>query len=780
MNKISVEYKLGDKIITLQTGHLALQATVAIFAKMGDTQVLVTIVEGKNRDDLGYFPLTVEFVERLYAGGRIKGSRWVKREGRPSDESILTARLIDRSVRPLFPKEYKKEVQIVVTLLSVDGENESSVLSLVAVSAALAISKIPWSGPVGAVRIAAVLNSLTGSTNYIVNPKSSEITTADLDLIVSQTKEKVYMIEAGALQVSEEIAMEALKIAHEENGKIIDFIEGFAKEHGQQKTIVSPDTSLKELIARIEKTYKEEILAMIPLRATKEADASETEQLITKIFEEEKTNDVDSKIDKKIVAKAFESIMFNGIRENVVNKSKRADGRKMDEVRSIFVEAGILSRTHGSAIFQRGNTQGLSVVTLGSPRMEQLIESAEGEESRRYIHHYSMPPYSVGEAGRMGTPSRREIGHGALAERAIMAVIPSQDIFPYTIRVVSEILSSNGSTSMAATCGSTLALMDAGVPIKKPVAGIAMGMMSIGDKYVILTDIIGLEDFSGDMDLKVAGTDSGITAIQLDVKVPVTLSQISETLELAKKARLFILEKMLAVISAPRSTISAYAPKIEMIKIPVEKIGEVIGPGGRVIKNIIAKTGAQVDVEDDGSVTISSLDGEAVEKAVNWIKGLTRELVVGEEFDGTVRRILPFGAFVEVLPGKEGMVHVSQMANRFVKDPTEIVQIGQVVKVRVAEIDEQGRVNLSMLFGEDAKKQNKLELNENIVPVAINANIENNTTPAQVAVVAPHPLSMQFRRERMEKSGTDRRGGGFNRGGSRSGSGSRSGGSRFR
>jgi polyribonucleotide nucleotidyltransferase len=412
----------------------------------------------------------------------------------------------------------------------------------------------------------------------------------------------------------------------------------------------------------------------------------------------------------------------------------------MDQIRDIAASVGILPRTHGSAIFQRGITQALSIVTLGSPRMEQLIESAEGEESKRYIHHYSGLPYSFGQTGRVGTPSRREIGHGALAERALLAVIPKQEIFPYTIRVVSEVLSQNGSSSMASTCGSTLALMDAGVPITKPVAGISIGMMSIEEKYTLLTDIIGLEDFSGDMDFKVAGTDSGVTAIQLDVKVPgITLEQIKEILDRAKTARLEILEKIKAVMPVSRASISQYAPKIEQVKIPVEKIGEVIGPGGKVIKNIIASTGAQVDVEDDGTVAISGTDDEAVKKAVEWVKGLVREVQAGEVFEGEVKRILPFGAFVEFLPGKEGMVHVSKMSTEFVNDPNDIVKIGQVVKVRVAEIDDQGRVNLSMLFGEDADK-----------PKAPRPMGQAPVTGGTYAPRTPseHPLAMQFRRER--------------------------------
>ncbi|MBI4089330.1 MAG: polyribonucleotide nucleotidyltransferase [Candidatus Levybacteria bacterium] len=740
---------INGKTLTLEVGELARQATSSVLARLGDTMVLVTVVMGKERTDVDYFPLTVEYVERLYAGGRIKGSRWVKREGRPSDDSILTARLIDRSIRPLFPKEFKKEVQVIVTVLSVDGENSPDILSVIATSSALAISKIPWKGPIGAVRVGYVKNPSADSTSslqagsgqgekaeYIINPGVAESELSELDLIVSSIKGKTLMLEAGALQVADEIVLEGIKKAQTENEKIIDFIEEFAKTVGSKKETVSPNTQFLELIAVLEKTYKQEIVEVVKERVAKES-SGDSEGLVDRIYEDEKTKDAEFNVDKKLIAKAIEYIMFKAIRENTLNKGIRPDGRKIDEIRPISCQTSVLPRTHGSAIFNRGDTQALTVVTLGSPRLEQLIESAEGEESKRYIHHYSMPPYSVGETGRIGVPSRREIGHGALAERALEGVIPSQEEFPYTIRVVSEILSSNGSTSMAATCGSALALMDAGVPIKKPVAGIAMGMVSASaesaqDKYVILTDILGLEDFSGDMDFKVAGTNEGITAVQLDVKIlGITLEQIKEVFERAKKARLYILEKMIAVVGTGKKSVSEYAPKIEQLQIPVDKIGDVIGPGGRVIKNIIAQTGATVDVEDSGIVTISGTDSQAVTKALDWVKGITREIKIGETFEGEVKRILPFGAFVEFLPGKEGMVHVSKMKEGFVRNPSDVVQIGDKVKVKVIEIDDQGRINLSMLMGDGG----------NIPP-------QRESPSGQGQAPSEHPLSRQFRRER--------------------------------
>ncbi|HZQ29723.1 MAG TPA: polyribonucleotide nucleotidyltransferase [Patescibacteria group bacterium] len=693
MDKKEITIDIGGKTLKLETGELAPQATSSVLATLGETVVLVTVVEG-GKTALDYFPLSVEYGERLYAGGKIKGSRWVKREGRPSDEAILSGRLIDRSIRPLFPKSFKNEVQVIITVLSVDGENEADIVALNGVSAALAISRIPWNGPIGAVRMGYVKDN--GNSEILINPGGAELEFSELDLVVSQTKDKTVMIEAGASQISEDILVEAVEKAHKETQKILLGIEEFVKKAGQKKLEVTEDASLNEAIVLVNKN-KKEVEALIESRVSKESGGTETEDLINKIYEEEKTAKPETELDKKIIATAIEYVMFKLIRAGVLESKKRVDGRKMDEIRKISTRVGVLPRTHGSAIFQRGITQALSIVTLGSPRMEQLIESAEGEETKRYIHHYSGLPYSFGQTGRVGTPSRREIGHGALAERALLAVIPKQDVFPYTIRVVSEVLSQNGSSSMASTTGSTLALMDAGVPITKPVAGISVGMMSDEKSYELLTDIIGLEDFSGDMDFKVAGTDTGITAIQLDVKIPgLTVEQIKKTLEQAKKARLEILEVIKKTIPQPRAEVSKFAPKITLVKVPVERIGEVIGPGGKVIKNIIATTGAMVDVEDDGSVSISGTDEESVKKAADWVKNLVREITVGEIFDGEVKRILPFGAFVEFLPGKEGMVHVSKMAAGFVKDPNDVVSIGQKVKVKVVEIDDQGRINLSM------------------------------------------------------------------------------------
>ncbi|HEX8932085.1 MAG TPA: polyribonucleotide nucleotidyltransferase [Patescibacteria group bacterium] len=762
--KTSVNIELGGKTLILETGLLAPQATAAVFARLGDTAVLVTVVTG-GPTMLDYFPLSVEYGERLYAGGKIKGSRWVKREGRPSDEAILAGRLIDRSIRPLFPKAFKNDVQVIVTVLSVDGENEPDIIALNAVSAALAISKIPWNGPIGAIRM-----GYAETGEYIFNPTASESLTSTLDIVVSQSKDKTVMIEAGALQVAEEVVHGAIVEAHKETQKVIAGIEEFIKKAGQEKLPVPQDVALNETIAVIEKSYTEEIAALIKSRASKESGGNEAEELMNKIYEEMKIKDPEADVDKKVLVKAIEYVMFKLIKTDVLKNKKRVDGRKIDELREISGGVGILPRTHGSALFNRGITQALSIVTLGSPRMEQLIESAEGEETKRYIHHYSGLPYSFGQTGRVGFVSRREIGHGALAERALKAVIPSQEAFPYTIRVVSEVLSQNGSSSMASTCGSTLALMDAGVPITAPVAGISIGMMSDEKDYVLLTDIIGLEDFSGDMDFKVAGTEKGITAIQLDVKIPgLTDEQIKEILPRARTARMQILEIMLGIIPQNRSAISEYAPKIEMIQIPVDKIGEVIGPGGKNIKAIIAQTGAQVDIDDDGTVTFSGVSADAVQKAVDWVSGMTREVHPGEIFEGIVKRILPFGAFVEYLPGKEGMVHVSKMRQGFVKDPNEVVAIGDKVTVKVEEKDQQGRINLTMLIDgsgnnqprqprdEDEQPQPKDEGQGSYAPrPRFNRGLrprDDNSTPST------HPLARQFQRENQEKRNKSRFGG---------------------
>ncbi len=698
MKLVKKSIELAGRTLTLEVGRFAEQSTSAVLARYGDTMVLSTVTTSSRETTLDYFPLSVEYVERLYAGGRIKGSRWVKREGRPSDDAVLAGRVIDRSIRPLFPKAYKHDVQVIITVLSVDGENDPDVLGLVATSAALAISPIPWNGPIGGVRMGYIREN--GSGSFLVNPTITEQNMSDFDFVISGSSEKVVMLEGGFCETPEDVVYEAIGKAKDANNKVIDLINLLVKEVGKSKMPVVEGGTNKELKAKIARDYKKELANAFAKKAEKEFGGAEMAELAQAIAEAYGTE-----YSLKMIDETIDALFKQKVREEVLTLGKRFDGRKVEEIRPIEVEVGILPRTHGSAMFKRGQTQALTVATLGTPSLEQLIESPAGEESKRYIHHYSMPPYSVGETGRIGTPSRREIGHGALAERALLSVIPPEEEFPYTIRLVSEIMSSNGSTSMASTCGSTLALMDAGVPIKEPVAGISVGLMTDKKKYVLLTDIMGIEDFAGDMDFKVAGTKKGITAIQLDIKIDgLTDEIVKETLARAKKARLAILTKMLSVIATPRKSLSRYAPKVQVVKIPTDKIGEVIGPGGKMIRQIIAVTGAGVDVEDDGSVMISGMDLESVQKAVTWVEGLTREVKAGEEYEGEVKRILPFGAFVEILPGKEGMVHVSQMSTGFVASPNDVVTLGQKVKVRVMEIDDQHRINLSMLFGEDAKK----------------------------------------------------------------------------
>jgi polyribonucleotide nucleotidyltransferase len=696
MKQTTKTFDLDGRTLTLQTGILAEQASSAVLARLGDTMVLSTVVMSDRDTSLDYFPLSVEYVERLYAGGRIKGSKWVKREGRPTDDAILTARLIDRSIRPLFPKELKKDIQVIITVLAVDGENDPEILAGIATSAALATSKIPWNGPISTMRV----GMIGEGKEIIVNPRAAEGEFLELDLVVSGTAEKTVMIEAAAKQVPEATVLEAIKIAKEWNGKLIAFINEIVAEVGEKKVAVTADTNLQETIMLVEKSYKDKVLAFIEGGVSKENVSG-----LGEIADEIVSQQGEDAIDKKKVLAALDYIFKKTIRERLL-KGTRPDGRKLDEVRSISGQVGLVPRVHGSGLFSRGQTQVLTIATLGSSAMEQIIESAEGEETRRFFHHYSFPPYSVGETGRVGSPNRREIGHGALAEKSIVPVLPNETEFPYVIRLVSEVMSSNGSTSQGSVCGSTLALMDAGVPIKAPVAGIAMGIVTEGDSYTLLTDIIGLEDFSGEMDFKVAGTETGVTAIQLDVKnAGINVAMIDDALNGAQKARMHILAEMNKIISAPRKELSEFAPKIQAIKIPVEKIGEVIGSGGKTIKNIIATTGAEVDVADDGTVSISGTDPVGVQDAIHWIETLTRNLEKNEEFEGTVKRLLAFGAFVELVPGKEGMVHVSEMSTEYVKDPADVVQVGQTVKVRVKEVDDQGRINLSMLFGEDAEKK---------------------------------------------------------------------------
>ena len=594
-----------NRQIILETGRYGEQATAAVTARLGDTLVFAAVTAGRENPEIDYLPLMVEYQEKLYAGGKIKGSRWVKREGRSSDDAILTSRLIDRSIRPLFPKSFRREIQIIITTLSVDGENDPDMTAIVAVTAALSISGLPFAGPVGSVRVGYV--SQNGNGTFVANPTHQDRQYSDLDLIVSGTSGGIHMVEAGANQVSEATVLSGMKFAQNEINLIIAGISELKQKVGTtDMKFVSPDeTEMIKISKVLKKKYAKEFSEAIKGMATKESD-SDTNELVTAISEKEGITD------PKLTTAAMNKAIAQLIREQIVDKGIRPDGRKLDEIRTITCRVGELPRTHGSAMFQRGNTQALTIVTLASPASGQLLESPESEITKYYIHHYNMPPFSVGETGRLGWPSRREIGHGALAERALVPVIPPKNQFPYTIRVVSEIMSGNGSTSMASVCGSTLALMDAGVPISAPVAGIAMGLIIENDKTAILSDIIGLEDFKGDMDFKVAGTEKGITAMQMDVKVKgISFEILEKALTQAKAGRLFILGKMVAVQPTPNSKISKFAPKISVVQIDPEKIGGIIGPGGKIIRRIIAETALHAEV-----VRIEYLDHRGISLAV--------------------------------------------------------------------------------------------------------------------------------------------------------------------
>lgn len=681
--------ELGGRKLTLKTGLLAPQATQAVLAQYGDTVVLATVVAAPMKMELDYFPLSVEYQERLYAGGRIKGSRWVKREGKPTDEEILKGRLIDRSIRPLFPKDYKADVQVIITVLSVDLENDPAIIAPIAVSAALTASEIPWMGPVS------VLNVGLLEGKFSINPTNGDLEKSEMELTVSTTDKSIVMIEAGAKEVSEEDILGGIEFAQKEGAKVIKFINEFAKEVGNKKWPVEAVKPSAELVKTVEKLVKDKLPSVIDsLAKVENGRSAEYDELVSAVMDQVEEEE------KVFISEILDHLKKDYIRAMIL-KGKRVDGRKLDEVRPLSSMVGILPRTHGSAVFQRGATQVMSIATLGAPSMGQLLESAEGEEEKRYIHHYVMAPFSTGETGRVGQPGRREIGHGALAERALLPVLPTESDFPYAVRIVSEVLSSNGSTSMASTCGSTLSLMDAGVPITSPVSGIAMGVIVESEKeYAIMTDIAGIEDFNGDMDFKVAGTAKGITALQLDVKTLNLSSAImTEAIAQAKTGRAHILKHMLTTIDKPRVNVSSFAPKIEEVRVPAEMIGEIIGPGGKNIKKIIADTGAQVEVtdhEDYGTVNISGISEESVAKAKNIIESIIKVVQPGEIYEGEVKRIQPFGAFIEILPGKEGMVHVSDMGEGYVENPEDVVSMGQKVQVRVKEIDQMGRINLSM------------------------------------------------------------------------------------
>ncbi len=696
--KISVE--VGGKEISFETGKLAGQADGAVLARVGDTVVLATAVLGKSaREGIDYFPLLVDYEERLYAAGKIKGSRWIKREGRATDEAILKGRVIDRTLRPMFPDGMRNDVQVIATVLSIDGENEPDMLAVNAASMALHISRIPFDGPVAAVRVGKVEGA------YVLNPTSEQMEKSTMDLVVCGTAEHVIMVEMGAILVKEEEIVEGIEFAQKYLAELCGVQEKFRKQLGKDKVEPLMEASTPEVLEKVQEILtSEKIDQAIYVKGKEERESNIsklTEEVVAEV--EKQLAGLEGVSVKKEAVKFVDKLLKKYQQKQILEKERRVDGRSLTETRPISCEVGVLPRTHGSALFIRGETQALTTVTLGSKGDEQTLDGmedpAEGR-TKRYIHHYNFPGYSVGEVAPLRGVGRREVGHGMLAERAVEVVLPPQEEFPYTMRLVSEILSSNGSTSMASTCGSTLALMDAGVPIKNIIGGCAMGLVMDTEspsKFKVLTDIAGIEDFNGHMDFKVTGSEEGVTALQLDIKVKgLTSAILAQALAQAKPARIHIISKMKEALPAPRPELSQYAPRITSFSIKPDKIREVIGSGGKTINEIIANCpGVKIDIEDSGLVMVTSTDAESAAKAVKWIQDIVREVEPGEIFEGKVTRLMDFGAFVEVLPGKEGLVHISQLANYRVGRVEDVVKIGDTLKVQVSEIDEQGRMNLT-------------------------------------------------------------------------------------
>jgi len=694
MESEKFKIEIGGKELSIEIKDLAEQASGSCFVRYGDTVVLSTVVMSKeDKENQGFFPLTVEYEERYYAAGKIRGPRYIKRESRPSDEAICNARLIDRAIRPLFPKELTKEVQVVATVLSWDAENDPDVLGLVGSSIALGISDIPWRGPVAALRVCKINNG------FFLNPSYEEREKGDLDIVFAGIFKNgdvlINMIEGGANEIDEKAVLEAFEFVKPHLKKTLDFQKEISQKIGKNKFALNTLPKNLELEREIRDFLGDKLEKAIYQKDKNERiDEIDVvkESLIN--FIKEKYNDNET---IKYARSFFDEEIDKLVHQNIISKEKRPDGRKLDEIRRVYCEAGILPRTHGSGVFCRGQTKALSILTLGAPGDQQILEGMEIVGKKHFMHHYNFPPYSTGEVRPMRGPGRRDIGHGMLAEKALLPLIPSFEDFPYTIRIVSEILSSNGSTSMASISSSSLALMDAGVPIQAPAAGIALGLMSDGKEYKILTDIQGPEDHHGDMDFKVAGTEKGITAIQMDVKISgIDEKILKESLERGKKTRLEILDEMKKVLEKPRPQLSPFAPRILIIQINPDKIREVIGPGGKVIHEIMEECTVSIDIEDSGKIFITAEKEEAAERAVSWIKNITREVKIGEIFQGKVKRILDFGAFVEILPGQEGLVHISQLAPYRVGRVEDIVKIGQIIPVKVISIDEQGRINLSL------------------------------------------------------------------------------------
>lgn len=698
MTKDKFELEISGKLITIRTTNWTEQASGSCLVQMGETEVLVTATMSPfEREGIDFFPLTVEYEEKFYAAGKIYGSRFIRRESRPTDEAILTARMIDRAVRPLFPQDFRKEVQVVVMCLSWDGENDPDILGMIGASFALSVSNIPWAGPVGAVRI----NKIGGK--WIFNPTYKERQESEMDLTLSgiQKDEKILanMIEMGANEVSEKDVLEATEKAEHEIKKIIEFIIKSAKKVGEEKFAPSPAVE-SDIEGEIKEWLEDKLENAINNAPAGEKNLGETELLkeeLVKYIEEKYPGQGKS----KQVLPYFEKEIKRIIIKNILEKDKRPDGRKPEEIRNLLCEVGVLPRTHGSGVFHRGLTRVLSILTLGGPGDTQILEGMEIVGKKRFLHHYNFPPFSSGETAPMRGPKRREIGHGNLAEKALTPIMPNAEQFPYTIRIVSEVVSSNGSTSMASTCAATIALMDAGVPIKEPVAGISIGLAKDeeSDKYKVLTDIQGPEDHFGDMDFKVAGTKNGITAIQMDVKINgIDKKIMKEALDRAKGARLKILDIIKKEIPGPRKNLSPYAPKIVSFIINPSKIGEVVGPKGSMINKIIDECGGvAIDIEDTGLVSVTGESQENVDKAANWIRSMVKEVQVGETYEGTVRKIMDFGAFVDILPGQSGLVHISKFVPRRIEKVSDVVKEGDKIPVKVTGIDEMGRINLSAI-----------------------------------------------------------------------------------
>jgi len=690
---------IAGKEMSAEFGRLANQANGSVVLRYGDTVVLATATMSKEKKrGQDWFPLFVDYEERFYAGGKIKGSRFIKREGRPSDQAILSGRIIDRTIRPLFDERMRNEVQVIVTVLSIDNETNPGVLAVNAASLALAVSDIPWQGPVGAVQVGKI------NGDFLINmAPTGEDEERSLNLILAGTKEKINMIEADAHEISNTKMVEAVQTGWPVLQEVVAFQEEIIKEIGKEKATVELISPSADFVAEIKNFLTEHDLAgaLYTKEKSKQKEKMETikenlrEMLADKFSEEELAEKEEEAL------YIYEQYLNEILHQKILNEGVRPDGRRPEEIRELTAEVGLLPRTHGSGLFQRGQTQALTTVTLGAPGDQQIIDTMELDEKKRYIHYYNFPPYSVGEVRPMRGPSRREIGHGALAEKALVPVLPSQEKFPYTMLLVSEILSSNGSSSMAATCGSSLALMDAGVPISRPVGGIAMGIIKGEDKYQILTDIQGPEDHWGDMDFKVAGTSEGITALQLDVKIEgIDIDLIAEVLERAEKAREVILGAMQKAIPAPRPQLSPYAPLIISMKIKPEKIGDVIGTGGKIINEIIDETGAAIDIEDDGTIFITAENQETGQKVKKWIEKLTKDIEVGDKLPGKVVRLMDFGAFVELLPGKDGLIHISNLSDKRVNKVSDILREGQKVIVEVVDVQDDGKIALRLVKAE--------------------------------------------------------------------------------